>query len=62
MPHVSRWVREYTRVVLQSVKVVLDALARLDACKLCTGNADDKFLELIAWREGKFMDQSGTYY
>ncbi len=33
-----------------------DILVQLDNCKLCNGNSDEKFIDLIAWREGKFMD------
>ncbi len=45
--------------MLQSVKDVLSLLECLDHCKLCTENNDEKFLELVAWRQGKFMDKSG---
>ncbi len=44
---------------VQSVEGITDILARLDDCKPCIGNSDEKFYDLIAWREGKFMGQSG---
>lgn len=48
-------------LMLLCVKDVIDTLAKLDASKLCVGNADTKFLELVTRREGKFFDRSGTY-
>ena len=45
--------------LLQSVESITDVLSRLDHCKLCIGNSDEKFSDLIAWRGGTFMDQSG---
>ncbi len=45
---------------LNSVQGIIEILSLLDARKLCAGNDDEKFLELAAWREGKFMDLSGT--
>lgn len=44
---------------LQSVEDVTSTLSQLDHCKLCIGNSDEKFSDLIAWREGRFLDQSG---
>ena len=45
--------------LLQSVEAVTQILQLLDGCKLCIGNEDECFSELIAWRGGKFMDRSG---
>ena len=44
--------------LLQSVEAVTQILQLLDGCKLCVGNEDECFSELIAWRGGKFMDRS----
>ena len=45
--------------LLQSVEAVTQILQLLDSCKLCIGNENECFSELIAWRGGKFMDRSG---
>ena len=47
--------------LLQSVEAITDVVARLDHCKLCIGNNDQTFSDLVAWRDGKFVDQSGSY-
>ena len=45
--------------LLRSVEAVTQIIQILDSCKLCVGNEDECFSELIAWRGGKFMDRSG---
>ena len=45
---------------LQSVREVTQVLSLVDASKCCKGNDDAQFLDLAAWREGKFMNYSGT--
>ena len=45
---------------MNTVKSVIEILTLLDTSKLCCGNNDEKFMELSAWRGGKFMDLSGT--
>ena len=52
----------YLRVCWECCRGVLSLLERLNHCKLCTGNNDEKFLELAAWRQGEFMDKSGNIY
>ena len=47
--------------LLQSVEAVTQILQLLDGCKLCIGNEDECFFELIAWRGGKFMGTSNSY-
>ena len=47
--------------VIDSPYGVVNLLKTLDASKICTGNPDDKFVELIDARKGVIKDVSGMY-
>lgn len=45
--------------LLTSPRQVVQLLALIESCKVCVGNADKKFSELVVQRNGKFIDKSG---
>ena len=47
--------------LLQTPQNVADVLTVLDHYKLCTGNNDERFIQLLDERKGVIKDQSGEY-
>ena len=45
--------------LLNNTSSVIRVLEKIDNCRVCTGNPDEKFDVLVNSREGNFKDQSG---
>ena len=48
--------------VISSLAEIREILEYVDSCVTCSGNADEKFIPLIAPRKGVFMNASGMTF